>query len=194
MLVSERVREADIAPGPASRRASVDHWRTRGGLVLAVALTLGSAAVVVLLVGRGAASAIAALRGPGAVPAATQVTPPVNTPVAPAQPTSEPTAQTAAPTTAAGAAQATPQATPQATAQVTPQATQQATPQVTPQATVRPAPTAAAQRREHTIAPGDTLSGIAQRYGTTVDALVAANGLANRNVTLQVGRRLVVPG
>ena len=51
----------------------------------------------------------------------------------------------------------------------------------------------AAQRREHTISAGDSLSAIAQGYRTGVDALVASNGLANRTVTLQVGQRLVVP-
>lgn len=45
----------------------------------------------------------------------------------------------------------------------------------------------------YTVRPGDTLSAIAARYGTTVSALVAANGLANAN-TIYVGQRLVIPG
>lgn len=39
---------------------------------------------------------------------------------------------------------------------------------------------------------GDTLSAIAQRFGTTVDALVAANGLADPDV-LAVGQVLAIP-
>lgn len=44
-----------------------------------------------------------------------------------------------------------------------------------------------------TVAPGDTLSAIAARTGTTVGALARANGIANPN-RVQAGRRLVVPG
>lgn len=43
-----------------------------------------------------------------------------------------------------------------------------------------------------TVAPGDTLSAIAARSGTTVAALVAANGIANPNRVV-AGRRLTVP-
>lgn len=178
----ERMKESDFVPerrpdGRSAGRASGDHWRTRGGLFLVVALTVCSAVVVVLLAGRGAAAAVAALRGPVAAgPTATQSAPAVNTPVAPAQSTPEQSAR----------------ATPQVSPTSAPQPTLQPTPQATTQQTVS-APTAAAQRREHTVAAGDTLSAIAQRYGTTVDALVAANRLPNRNATLQIGQRLVVP-
>ncbi len=44
----------------------------------------------------------------------------------------------------------------------------------------------------HTVGSGDTLSGIAQRYGTSVEAIVAANGLANPN-DLTVGQVLQIP-
>ena len=40
---------------------------------------------------------------------------------------------------------------------------------------------------------GDTLSSIARRFGTTVDALVRANGLANAN-TIYAGQLLAIPG
>jgi LysM repeat protein len=40
---------------------------------------------------------------------------------------------------------------------------------------------------------GDTLTGIAARYGTTTQALVDANGLASANL-IYVGQRLVIPG
>lgn len=43
------------------------------------------------------------------------------------------------------------------------------------------------------IEPGDTLSGIAARFGTSVDALVSANGIANPNL-IYAGADLVIPG
>ncbi|AEB12737.1 LysM peptidoglycan-binding domain-containing M23 family metallopeptidase [Marinithermus hydrothermalis] len=43
------------------------------------------------------------------------------------------------------------------------------------------------------VQPGDTLYRIAQRYGTTIPALVAANRLEDPNV-LAVGQRLRIPG
>jgi len=45
---------------------------------------------------------------------------------------------------------------------------------------------------EHVVQPGETLFRIAQAYGVTVDDIVAANGLADRNV-IHVGQRLVIP-
>ena len=45
----------------------------------------------------------------------------------------------------------------------------------------------------HTVRSGDTLAGIAARYGTSADALAALNGIADPNV-LSVGRALRVPG
>ena len=44
-----------------------------------------------------------------------------------------------------------------------------------------------------TVAPGDSLSGIAARNGTSVSAIAAANGITNPNVIV-VGQRLTVPG
>jgi LysM repeat protein len=43
------------------------------------------------------------------------------------------------------------------------------------------------------VVRGDTLSGIAAYYKTTVDAIVQANGIADPNV-LYAGQRLVIPG
>lgn len=45
----------------------------------------------------------------------------------------------------------------------------------------------------YTVRSGDTLSGIAARYGTTVAALVAANGIANPNL-INVGQVLQLSG
>jgi LysM repeat protein len=44
-----------------------------------------------------------------------------------------------------------------------------------------------------TVAPGDTLSGIAARHGTTVSALAAANGIRNPHAIV-AGQRLSLPG
>lgn len=45
----------------------------------------------------------------------------------------------------------------------------------------------------HVVQPGDTLTALARRYGTTVNALVAANGMASANVPLLVNQRLTIP-
>ena len=41
--------------------------------------------------------------------------------------------------------------------------------------------------------PGDTLSGIAAKYGTTYQKLAAYNGIANPNI-INVGRVIRIPG
>ena len=45
---------------------------------------------------------------------------------------------------------------------------------------------------EHVVQKGETLSLIAKRYGVTVNAIMAANGLANANI-IRVGQALVIP-
>jgi lysozyme len=45
----------------------------------------------------------------------------------------------------------------------------------------------------HVVQPGETLSGIAQKYGVDANALAEANNVVNRN-QLRVGQQLVVPG
>jgi LysM repeat protein len=45
----------------------------------------------------------------------------------------------------------------------------------------------------YVVDPGDTLSAVAARYGTTTQALVQANGLASANL-IYVGQRLLIPG
>jgi LysM repeat protein len=52
---------------------------------------------------------------------------------------------------------------------------------------------ALAQGRVHVVQRGETLYSIAVRYGTSVSALVQANGLRNANF-IYVGQRLTIPG
>jgi LysM repeat protein len=47
-------------------------------------------------------------------------------------------------------------------------------------------------QRTYTVVSGDTLFDIAQQFNTTVEALAAANGLADANV-LAVGQVLMIP-
>ncbi len=58
--------------------------------------------------------------------------------------------------------------------------------------TAAPAPSRSASTT-HTVAAGDTVSGLAKRYGTTVNAIVSANRLNSRALII-VGQRLTIPG
>jgi LysM repeat protein len=74
---------------------------------------------------------------------------------------------------------------------------QKQTAQPTPEqpATVATAaqPAAPAANGIHTVQAGDTLTGISRKYGTTVAALVAANGMANADVPLRINQQLKLP-
>jgi LysM repeat protein len=60
--------------------------------------------------------------------------------------------------------------------------------------TARPASTPApAATRTYVVRPGDHLTGIAARYGTSIAAIVSANHLADANL-IYVGQRLTIPG
>lgn len=59
-------------------------------------------------------------------------------------------------------------------------------------ATPTPAPAARSQPQVYTVQPGDTMSGIASRYGTTVWAVARANNLPNLSL-IYVGQRLTIP-
>jgi len=50
-----------------------------------------------------------------------------------------------------------------------------------------------AQQTAYVVRRGDTLSGIAARYGTSMQAIMNANGLRNPNF-IWVGQRLIIPG
>lgn len=45
----------------------------------------------------------------------------------------------------------------------------------------------------HVVQPGETLYGIAQKYGVDANAIADANNVANRN-QLRVGQKLIIPG
>lgn len=62
---------------------------------------------------------------------------------------------------------------------------------VIPGVVVTPPPTVPASR-VHIVASGENLFRIAQRYGVTVEAIAAANGITNIN-RVYVGQRLVIP-
>jgi LysM repeat protein len=66
-------------------------------------------------------------------------------------------------------------------------------PTVAPTAAVTAAPSAAA-RQTYTVKSGDTLGAIANRFGTTVDAIAKLNGIARADYgRIQVGRVLQIP-
>lgn len=46
--------------------------------------------------------------------------------------------------------------------------------------------------KHYTVVAGDTLSGIAARFGSTVDKIARANGISNPNL-IYVGQRLIIP-
>jgi LysM repeat protein len=59
-------------------------------------------------------------------------------------------------------------------------------------APVSPAPSTNAAGTSHTVVRGDTLGGIARRYGASASAIKQANGMTSDTVVL--GKKLVIPG
>jgi len=86
----------------------------------------------------------------------------------------------------------TPRPTFTATAEptATPAATNTPQPTPTPAATDTPEPTPTP--RIHVVQSGETLSGIAEAYSVTLDALIQANGITNPSLVV-VGQELIIP-
>ena len=55
-----------------------------------------------------------------------------------------------------------------------------------------PEPTATSEAPVYVVVPGDTLYSIAERFGTTVEAIVAANDIADARL-INVGQKLLIP-
>ncbi len=53
--------------------------------------------------------------------------------------------------------------------------------------------TKATHTTTHKVKKGDTLDRIARKYGTTVAAIQAANGMQKKNTRIQIGQRLKIP-
>src|SRR2546422_7655184 len=56
-----------------------------------------------------------------------------------------------------------------------------------------PAGATPAEPRVHVVRSGDTLVKLGERYGVTVAAIVAENGMASASVVIRIGQRLVIP-
>jgi LysM repeat protein len=90
-------------------------------------------------------------------------------------------------------ASARPTATPASTATPTPSAAPTAVPTVAPTVVPTPPPTAApAPARTYTVQGGDTLALIAAQFGTSAEAIQAANGIDDPDEIL-IGQVLVIP-
>lgn len=97
-------------------------------------------------------------------------------------------------TSSSPAAVAAPSETP--TPIATPTPTPTPTPVATPSPTVAPTPVPATPTpvpvTVYVVQEGDTLAAIAQQFGTTVEAIQAANGIEDPN-TISIGQELVIP-
>lgn len=81
-------------------------------------------------------------------------------------------------------------ATSAATATPVPTATPVATP--TPAATDTPEPEPTPTPQIHVVTAGETLSGIAEVYGVSLNALIEANDITNPSLVV-IGQELVIP-
>jgi LysM repeat protein len=186
-------------PSPSAQRRNGEHWKARFGLGFVILLTLASAAIMFRIAGLGVGTATSALRGqsgPANRPSAAATAPTTSGQQPGSQPAAPPQAaapqQAAPPAPPAAPPQTQPTTGPAAPAGQAPQAQAQVQPTTPPAA--QSTPTIQPNQRQHTVQGGDTLFAIAQRYGTTVDAIVAANNLSSRSVTLRIGQVLVIPG
>jgi LysM repeat protein/DNA-directed RNA polymerase subunit RPC12/RpoP len=167
----------------------------RGGLDRIALLMAGSAggATSQPVPTLGEASTATSLPKPSATPWPTEsptlLPSPTPAPTRTATRTPRPSPTPAPSDTATSAATlfATPVPSDTPTASPTPTASE--TPTATPSPTATPNPTATPLI--HVVLAGDTLYGIALQYDTTVEAIMAANGL--KDTFLKVGQKLIIP-
>ena len=105
--------------------------------------------------------------------------------------TESPTSGPSEPATASPTRRISPSPRPTASSSPTPSPSPSPTPSPTAAPTVTPAPTPPPQQT-YTVVEGDTLALIAERFGTTVEALQAANGIEDPNEII-IGQVLVIP-
>lgn len=163
--------------------------------VLVRSRRLGAIALIVLMVAAFALVALARVPGllPGGSTAAGTQPPASATGAATGQPGGDATPASVTPTASAAGGTASP-AAPEPTPAGSVQAAT-ATPVVTPPASTpaaSPSPQASAAARTYVVQRGDTLSSIARQFGTSVDAIAAANGITNPSL-IGVGQVLVIP-
>ncbi|MHB8890575.1 MAG: LysM peptidoglycan-binding domain-containing protein [Candidatus Limnocylindrales bacterium] len=165
------VRSTPLALEPSRGRTGVLPVSSgrAGGQALLVGLMV--LAFLVLVIARTTAPSTAPSQAPLASPGASGVV------LASASPATTPTP--VAPTSASPASSASPIGTP----------TSSASASAAPAPTVTPVPSTA---RTYKVKSGDTLGSIAAQFGTTVKAIVAANGIEDPSL-IRVGQVLIIP-
>ena len=164
-------RSAPILLEPSRGLAPLAGGTARtGGQALLVGLMV--LAFLVLVVARTTAPPASGSPSPGASTSGVAASPSASTAATPAP--APPPPPTATPTASVGAS---PSASPSASASAT--------------TSPSPAPTATPAARRYTVRSGDTLSGIAATFGTTVKAIKAANGLTSN--VIRPGQVLAIP-
>lgn len=182
-------------PSPSQERRVNERNRIRISFIAAPFLGLGVAILLVVKSSPLVASGAAISR-----PATTRATTPsVVASATKATETNTTSAPTRVPTPATSQVSLPPSGTSRS---VTPLATEPAsvtsTTGVATTATATNVPTRATETpvsspKTHVVEKGDTLYSIARRYGTSVDTLVTANGLGNKDNALRIGLSLTVP-
>lgn len=166
-----------LTPEPTWRGIAGRARRARSGALLGVgagALVLGAAGVAAANAAASGDLDLGRLFGgapttsPAVTPSASAATTPTVRPSPSPTPTNSPTPEP------------------------TPQPTPPPTPAPTPMPTVAATPAPPPAQTTYVVQQGDTLAAIAQRFGTTVAAIQAANGIADPNEII-VGQVLVIP-
>lgn len=185
-------RPAD-AGGAASRDPALALWgRNRLGVAAVAAALLAIASLGIAAGAGGLADAAAEPAPPRPVLVAPEPTPDASATPSPSPTPTEGDGPSASPAQAPTATPApTPAATPAPTPVPTPTPTATAAP--TPTATPTPAPSASASPRAYRVVPGDSLSLIADKNGTTIARLLELNPSVTTTTILRVGQELLVP-